>query len=143
MKKLFLLVALLDTCATHAQDWQKDIDTAKALAQKTHQKIVLVFQGSDWCAPCIKLERNIWNTETFQKLAKGHFVMLKADFPRKKKNQLAEEQQEKNAKLAEKYNPNGYFPYVIVLDEDGKVLGSTGYKKNLDPKGYFELLNAF
>jgi thioredoxin-related protein len=142
MKKILLLVALLAAFATQAQDWQTDIATAKALAQKEHKKIVLVFQGSDWCAPCIKLERTIWESENFKALAKNSFVMLKADFPRKKKNQLEKVQQEKNNALAEAYNPNGYFPYVVVLDENGKILGSTGYKK-LDPKAYFELLNSF
>jgi thioredoxin-related protein len=142
MKKILLFVALLATFATQAQEWQTDIAIAKALAQKEHKKIALVFQGSDWCAPCIKLERTIWESEDFKALAKDSFVMLKADFPRKKKNHLEKSQQEKNNALAEKYNPNGYFPYIVVLDKNGKILGSTGYKK-LDPKAYFELLNSF
>ncbi len=55
--------------------------------------------------------------------------MLLADFPRKKQNMLPVEQQKKNEQLAETYNKNGYFPLVVVLDKDGKVLGQTGYKK--------------
>ena len=143
MKKLLLLVALLTTFATQAQDWQTDLATAKVLAQKGNKKIILVFQGSDWCAPCIKLERTIWNSEEFKALAKDKLVMLKADFPRKKKNQLAKEQQAKNNVLAEAYNSKGHFPYVVVLDKKGEVLGATGYKKKLSPKEYFELLNSF
>ena len=34
------------------------------------------------------------------------------------------------------------FPYVLVLDEEGKVLGSTGYKK-ISPQKYIELLSSY
>ena len=82
------------------------------------------------------------NTDEFQNLAKDRFVMLKADFPRRKKNQLSEAQESHNKSLASKYNPNGYFPYVVVLDPSGKVLGQSGYEKT-SPKAYFNKLNSF
>ncbi len=125
-----------------AQNWQTNIDQAKALAAKEDRKIILVFQGSDWCAPCIKLEREIWSTDEFNDYAKDHFVMLQADFPRKKSNRLSVELQEHNNKLAERYNKNGYFPFVLVLDKEGKVLGETGYKK-ISPSEYIDLLESF
>ena len=125
-----------------AQEWQTDFEQAKAKAAEQNQNIILVFQGSDWCAPCIKLDREVWSTEEFKTYAKNHFVMLLADFPRKKENVLLAEQQEKNNKLAEKYNGNGYFPFVVVLNKDGKVLGETGYKK-ITPAEYIDLLESF
>jgi len=126
----------------NAQEWQTDFEKAKVLAQKGDHNIILVFQGSDWCAPCIKLEQEIWNTEEFKSYAKEHFVMLKADFPKRKKNALPEDQQEANNKLAEMYNKQGFFPFVVVLDADGKVLGETGYKK-VAPNEYIDILNSF
>jgi len=36
-----------------AQEWQTNFEKAKDLAQKDNRNIVLVFQGSDWCAPRI------------------------------------------------------------------------------------------
>ena len=125
-----------------AQDWQTDFEQAKALAAKNNLSIILVFQGSDWCAPCMKLEKEIWSSDEFIALAKDRFVMLKADFPRRKKNALSAEQQEHNNKLAEKYNTGGYFPFVVVLNSDGKVLGETGYQK-MSPKEYFDHLMSF
>ena len=59
-----------------------------------------------------------------------------------KKNQLSDSQIAHNGKLAEKYNPNGYFPYVVVLSPEGKVLGSLGYEKST-PEDYFKKLTAF
>ena len=141
-KAFFLIVFLLFTSAIFAQDWTTNYEEAKTLAAKKNQNIVLVFQGSDWCGPCIKLDREIWSTDTFKEFSRSHFVMLKADFPRKKANQLDSEQIRKNTLLAEKYNPAGYFPFVVVLNKDGNVLGETGYKK-VSPKEYIALLESF
>jgi len=125
-----------------SQNWITDFESAKTSAQNENKKIVLVFQGSDWCAPCIKLDKEIWHTKEFQNYAKDHFIMLQADFPKRKKNALSEQQQTHNNELAEKYNRNGYFPYVLVLDADGTVLGATGYKK-ISPSDYIKLLESF
>lgn len=126
----------------YSQEWLTDFDQAKAQATAEDRPILLVFQGSDWCAPCIKLDREIWSTDTFKSYAKDHYVLLKADFPRSRKNALSPEQQEHNAHLAELYNKSGYFPFVVMLDKDGSVLGSTGYK-NMTPEQYLDLLNSF
>ena len=142
-KTLILSILFMASLTTaNAQEWQTDIVHAKELAQERGHNIILVFQGSDWCAPCIKLEQEIWSTEEFKSYAKEHFVMLKADFPKRKKNALPEDQQEANNKLAEMYNKQGFFPFVVVLDEEGKVLGETGYKK-VEPIEYINILNSF
>lgn len=143
MTKLRLSILLLLTVFIgNAQDWQTDFETAKKMAIEKNQHIVLVFQGSDWCAPCIKLDREIWSTSEFKTYADSNFVLLKADFPRKKKNSLNDTQQEKNNNLMEKYNKNGYFPFVVVLSKNGDVLGETGYKK-MKPSAYINLLSSF
>ncbi|SDS43545.1 Thioredoxin-related protein [Formosa sp. Hel1_31_208] len=141
-KSICLIVLLLAMTSAHAQHWLTDFDEAKAVALKEQKTIILVFQGSDWCAPCIKLDKEIWQTEEFQNYAKDHFVMLKADFPKRKKNALSETLQAHNNKLAETYNKSGYFPYVVVLDEKGKMLASSGYKKT-SPTEYIKFLEAF
>lgn len=137
-----VMFLLLISCGLMAQDWQSDFEKSKELASENDKVIVLVFQGSDWCAPCMKLEQEIWGTEEFINYSKQHYVMLKADFPRKKKNQVEDEQLKKNKDLAEKYNSQGYFPFVVVLDKTGIVLGETGYKK-MTPYQYINHLNSF
>ena len=139
---LFILVLLFGTGNLRAQDWLTDLQKARDLATKENRKIILVFSGSDWCAPCIKLEEKIWKSEEFKDYAAEHFVMLRADFPRKKRNKLPKEQAEKNKVLARKFNPNGYFPYVVVLDPNGKVLGTTGYNVDYTPSDYIQLFES-
>ena len=68
--------------------------------------------------------------------------MLQADFPRKKANALSETQTKANAELAEAFNKNGIFPFVVILDSKGNVLGETGYKKTT-PTAYIDELNSF
>lgn len=141
-KNLLVILFLALTCNVFSQNWLTDFEKAKALAATNHQNIVLVFQGSDWCGPCIKLDREVWSTAEFKQLAKDHFVMLKADFPRKKSNRLTDDQAKQNAKLAETYNTQGFFPFVVVMDSKGEVLGKTGYEKTT-PVAYFKKLTAF
>ena len=133
---------IISITKVNAQEWLTDIKKAKELATTKNCNIILVFQGTDWCAPCIKLEKEIWNSEEFKNYAKENFVLLKAEFPRKKKNKLPEEQQKQNNLLAEKYNKQGYFPLVVVLDKNGNVLGTTGYKK-ITPTEYIKILTSF
>lgn len=142
--KVFLMTTAFVLCSfiTHSQNWFTNFEEAKSTASNSNHNIILVFQGSDWCGPCIKLEKEIWSTNEFQKLAKDHFILMKADFPRKKSNQLSKELQTQNAKLAENYNDKGYFPLVVVLDKNGKVLGEMGYEK-LSPSAYFDKLTSF
>ena len=92
MRKIIILTSLFMYIAfsVHGQEWVTDIEQAKVISSEKNRHIILVFQGSDWCAPCIKLERGLWSTEEFKAYAKEHFVLLKADFPRKKNNKLDE-----------------------------------------------------
>ena len=140
--KLLLMLALVFSIQSFSQEWLTDFEQAKKIASISDHKIVLVFQGSDWCAPCIKLEKEIWSSSDFIKLNKDHFIMVKADFPRNKKNKLTDDQHNQNKKLAEMYNPNGYFPLVVVMDKNGKALGKLGYEKTT-PSLYFKKLSTF
>jgi len=128
--------------SSFSQNWMTNFNEAKQVASEKNKNIVLVFQGSDWCAPCIKLDKEVWSTEEFRKLSKDHFVMLKADFPRKKANRLSKELTEQNGMLAGKYNNKGFFPLVVVLDKTGNILGKMGYEK-ISPGNYFNKLTAF
>ena len=142
MKKLLSIFLITNCFLVFSQDWETSYKNSIIKAQNQNKKIILVFQGSDWCSPCIKLSKEIWSTEEFIAYSKINYILIQADFPRKKKNALTKEQQKINNFLAEKYNPNGYFPLVVVLNKNGEVLGETSYKKTT-PKQYINLLESF
>lgn len=141
----YLVYILLFTWAgmLQAQEWQDTFDDALAKATVEDKPIVLVFSGSDWCAPCIRLKKHIFDSEEFKAYASEHYVMYNADFPRKKKNQLPQAKLNVNKSLAEKYNPKGYFPLVVVLDSNEQVLGTTGFVARTKPGKYIKTLNKF
>ncbi len=110
--------------------WYTNIDSAKTAA-KTENKIILMnFSGSDWCANCIRLDRTLFQTEEFAKFANENLILLKVDFPARKKNKLSPEQTKHNEKLAEKYNKKGAFPTVLFIDNEGNVLGQLKQPQN-------------
>jgi len=115
----FLALLLIFVLPTQ---WEPDFENAKKIAKEKHELVLLNFSGSDWCGPCIVLHKDYIGSETFQDMAKTNLVLVNADFPRKKKNQLSDEQVKRNEALAEKYNKTGQFPYTLLLDADGKVI---------------------
>ena len=119
--KLLVILTIL-TLFQSEPKWQYDFETAKIEAKSRNKSIILSFAGSDWCGPCIKMTRDIFNQETFLAYAQNHLVLIRADFPRSKKNQLDPQQTKHNELLAEKYNPAGKFPLTLLLDANGKVL---------------------
>jgi thioredoxin-related protein len=141
MKKIILFAFIFSASLSFSQNWTTSLDLAKTEAISSNKNILLVFSGSDWCAPCIKLDRAIFQSDVFKAEAEKKWVLLKADFPKKKGNALSEAQTENNKKLAEKYNKEGNFPLVVLLDATGRVIGITGYK-NISPTEYVQLLNA-
>jgi thioredoxin-related protein len=92
----------------------------KALAE--HKLVILNFSGSDWCGPCIRMHKEVLENETFKQYANTRLIMVNADFPRLKKNQLTKEQQQENDGLAEKYNSDGVFPCTLLLDCKGNII---------------------
>ena len=115
-----------------AQPWHVRLDEAQQIARKEHRHILLNFSGSDWCGPCILLRKEVFDDPVFSAMADTSLVLVNADFPRMKKNQLSKEQQQANDRLADRYNPQGKFPLTLLLTADGKVLreweGNPGLK---------------
>lgn len=142
MKYITTVFLLIIATVGHSQNWKTNFEDAKTEANNENKNILLVFSGSDWCAPCIKLDNVVWKSSEFQAEADKNWVIYKADFPKKRVNQLSPELAESNNKLAEKYNKNGSFPLVVLLDKKGKVIGMTGFK-NVTAAAYIQLIHSF
>ncbi len=122
MKKLFVVAIAFIVMSFNI--WQPDFETAKQIAKEKHELILLNFSGSDWCGPCMRLKKEIFESDEFIKIADNSLVLVNADFPRNKKNQLDKNIQKQNDALADKYDTEGKFPFTLLLDEDGKVIKS-------------------
>ena len=140
MKLLFVSFLMIGSLAS---EWLTNFDAAKDKATKEHKYILLNFSGSDWCAPCIKMKKEVFESEAFLTRADAQLVLVRADFPRSKKNQLSTEQIKHNEALAEKYNPDGKFPFTLLLDANGAIVKQwDGYVFASQDKFLAELDNA-
>lgn len=113
--------------ATFAADdaWLTDFAKAKQLAAEKKLPILVNFAGSDWCAWCLKLDREVFSQQTFKDYAQMNLVLMLADFPARKK--LPEETAKQNKDLATQYAVKG-FPTVLLLSAEGKEIARTGYR---------------
>jgi thioredoxin-related protein len=141
MKKIIVLSLLFVATFGYSQNWKTNLEEAKNQAANENKNILVVFSGSDWCAPCMKLEKIVWKSDAFKTEAEKKWVLVRADFPKKKGNQLSKELTESNKLLAEKYNKGGSFPLVVLADKKGKVIGMTGFK-NVSAEEYIKIINA-
>ena len=120
----FIIFCVFSILQSSAQT-NDNADRAFQQADESGRYVLLVFSGSDWCAPCIRLEKKIFSTTLFQDFATSELIMLVADFPQRKR--MAKELQQQNEALAERYNPNGLFPYVLLLRSDRSVVSEVPY----------------
>ncbi len=62
--------------------WLTDFEAAKTLAVKEKKPVLVLFSGTDWCPPCMRLRRNLLDTPEFQKLIREKCVALYIHVPR-------------------------------------------------------------
>lgn len=116
--------------------WLTRIDQAKTESERLDMPIFLLFTGSDWCPPCMQLERNVFEKREFQEFANEKLVLLMADFPRNRR--LSASQQSANQALAREYGVRGY-PTMLLLNADGTVRQRFGYSGQ-DAAGFVAML---
>lgn len=102
-----------------------DYDLALERAKAEKKPIVADFSGSDWCFWCKRLDKEVFQQEAFVSVATNKYVLLMVDHPRDK-SVLSAKAKVENSKLLRKYKVNS-FPTVLLLDEEGKILGETGF----------------
>jgi len=144
MKKTLFAAVAVAACVVGAKTstpvgWTDDYDAALKRAAAEKKLIVADFSGSDWCGWCMRLDKEVFDTETFRKDATNRYVLLMIDTPQDK-SMLSEKAKTQNPALLKKYAIRG-FPTVLMLDKDGKVVHQTGYQRG-GPASYLEMLKA-
>jgi protein disulfide-isomerase len=115
--------------------WLTNYQQALAQAAKEKKNVLIDFTGSDWCPPCIQMEKEVLSQPEFIAFAKNNLVLLKLDFPRRKK--LSPEEKEQNHKLGQQFAIEG-FPTYVLVDPTGKELKrQIGYLEG-GPKKFIE-----
>lgn len=121
---------------TSKLNWMTNYENASIKAKREKKAILLFFTGSDWCSWCHKLENEALDTTDFSDAVGDQFVFVVVDFPLKMS--LDQNTTAQNKELQKKYDVKG-FPTVVLLDENGKLIGDTGYRPG-GGKSYAEYL---
>ena len=143
MKKILLLLALapmavLAKTSTPA-GFTDNLDEAFATAKASGKYVYACFSGSDWCGWCKKLDKEVFAEPEFLAGVTNDYVLVMVDSP-SNKSLLSEKAKEQNPKLVKEYKVSG-FPTVLIMDSDGGVIETAGYRKG-GPQPYVEYLQG-
>lgn len=103
-----------------ASTWHTTWEAASAEAKRRNKPILINFTGSDWCGWCIRLKKEVFDTDAFRSWAAQKVVLLEVDFPKGKP--LPPAVQMKNQELAQKFGVTGY-PSIFFSNAKGEALG--------------------
>lgn len=109
--------------------WMQDSNQAFARARAEQKLVLAFFTGSDFCAPCAQLKREVFEAPEFNEWSQHRFVLLELDSPRATPQPAEIASQVRN--LRQQYGVES-FPTVLILDADGQELG----RLNGQPRGF-------
>ena len=102
------------------------LDVFAVEAQSKTYKLI-IFEGSDWCANCIRLEQNVLSDPAFSSfVSKSNIITEHIDFPQRKT--LDKTTRQYNAAVAEKYNFNGVFPTILLVETETDTVKKIVYR---------------
>ncbi|MFB6341210.1 thioredoxin fold domain-containing protein [Saccharicrinis sp. FJH62] len=127
MKRIALIMMVLTVMVSlHAEEKKWSQDYTKVNFNEPSTELYLIyFSGSDWCKPCIKMKAELLDSNEFMQYAKD-FKLYQADFPYRTKQEKP--LKKFNETLADKYDKDGQFPYLVVVNGQGERVFATGYK---------------
>lgn len=111
---LILFAVTLALPASAAEGWLTEIAEAKTKAQKENKDILIKFTGSDWCPPCMMMEKKVFSKKAFNKGAEKNYVLVIIDTPNSDP-----ELKTKNQKVMQEWKVRGV-PTVVLTDAEGK-----------------------
>lgn len=125
------------------RDAAKDMMTAQNLA-KTTGKRVLVDVGGEWCTWCRMLDRFIASQPQVKALIDSQYVWVKVNYSA----------ENKNTAVLSRWPKIRSYPYLLVLDGDGRLLHAQGVQgleteteneadENYDPERVMAFLKRY
>lgn len=113
------------------EGWTSSYREAEAAARAA-KRVLMVYFGADWCAPCKDLEAKTFVNGRVQE-ALASVVAVKID---------GSEMTDPVQDLFEKYRIYS-LPTIVFVGSEGRVLESSRIHGYIDPKDFVEVLRAF
>lgn len=141
MKTYIAVAAIMLSATSFAQEWTSDLGEAISRASAENKKVLLFFTVPDACESCVELEEAIWKSEEFSKFD-DHYVLARAAFNYNSHTSISATEKAENLLIVEKYNKDGFFPLVVILDKNARVMGSKGTYNGESPQTYLSALET-
>lgn len=137
MKNVSVLFLLLANQAIYSQTWKTNFNDALKEASATGKEVLLLFSVADNCDSCLRLEKNVLQSEEFLAYTKDNYVLVKQDFQSNTPESI-----EENLLIVEKYNKDGFFPLLVMVNKNAKIVGQLGTYNNETPAQYIAKLKS-
>jgi thiol-disulfide isomerase/thioredoxin/cell division protein FtsL len=123
------------TGSANARGWTTNLESALALAKQNKKFVMAQFTGSDWCPPCIMMQKAVFSKSSFTRLVPKKFILVKIDVPRSN-----EAMSLKNSKVMKNYNVTGV-PTILLFGDDGKEFSRFGASQYPTVEGFIDKLS--
>lgn len=110
------MLLVLFATQSHAQEWKSDLKEAFREAGVSNKNVLLFFSVSDACDLCRRLDNVVFQSDEFREYASENLILVKMDFRNASSNKAEQ------LLIVEKYNKDGFFPWVVILNENQKVV---------------------
>ena len=101
-----------------------DFEKAKAQAAAEKKDLLMDFTGSDWCGWCIRLRKEVFDTDEFKAQAPQKYVLLELDYPQDQ-SKVSEATRAQNDRLQSQFGIQGY-PTIFLADSLGRPYAQLG-----------------
>ena len=109
--------------------WERSLRNALKTSKETGLPVIILFTAGNACGYCVRLENEILGKREFKDGMNG--VAIGVRYPVPSPGAILGD------KEAKKYGVN-LVPDMIVVDSEGKKIGSTGYSKGRTVKSYLD-----
>jgi hypothetical protein len=106
-------------------DAQMEIERAKLEAQRTSRKVLLIA-GGNWCGWCHVLDQTFEGSAVLRELRDRNFIAVHVNISEENENACA---------MRGYPAPPGY-PFLYVLDAEGKLMSTSDTSEFESPYGY-------
>ena len=124
MRKILFSIVVFISISASAQEvqlsWQKDLNTAKNVANAENKSVLIYFTKSD-CATCQQFYNDFFKQDEFKKLSDS-FVLVILDGSNQD-IQSTDLNVIKQRRWAMHYNKALNFPAVLTIDSEGREKG--------------------
>jgi len=134
---VLLLFLLANGMIGYSQQWKSNLNDAFKEASASGKNVLLFFSTTEDCDRCVRLEKNVLRSREFIEYAKDNYVLVKEDFSLENGDKL-----EENLLIVEKYNKDGFFPLVVIINKNAKVLGQLGAYNDETPMQFLAKLQS-